>query len=188
MMTELLNCYQQYTDKDAAFAPSGADLIAQIQGGITYFNKATDQYSVFTWPFKHMGFYLLRTGKKIATHEHLQTLQPFPYQALQDCCTQAMAAWQQSNAENFAKYINHYGELLQAQHFVHPRTQTLLTHIKQQAGILAAKGCGALGADIVLALVAINKKDAFSSWAKQQALTIIADETALSNGLQINEQ
>ena len=40
---------------------------------------------------------------------------------------------------------------------MHPHTQQLLVQLLAQEGILAAKGCGAMGADVIVAFVATER-------------------------------
>ena len=53
--------------------PSGADLVAQLTGGVCAFDGEGFSARVFAWAFPDLELTLLRTGAKLATHEHLKT-------------------------------------------------------------------------------------------------------------------
>jgi len=49
----------------------------------------------------------------------------------------------------------------------------------EQSGLRAAKGCGAMGADIVLLLIDTEKKDSLSQWLVTKPWPLIATSSSL---------
>ncbi|MEE9452352.1 MAG: hypothetical protein V3V61_06320 [Gammaproteobacteria bacterium] len=179
----LLQHYHSCCDIVGKYKPSGHDLIAQLKGDLCYFHPRENKPESYAWPFKEIGFYLLRSGTKIATHEHLAQLQPFDAHDLNICMQQAMQAFHDQDPLNFIVAVNQYGQLLQQLGFVSVHTQALLRTIHSHKAVRATKGCGALGADIILVLIDKNKKSDFADHADQQGWVIIADESHISSGL-----
>lgn len=185
-INKLLQHYQHYANMGQPFRPSGHDLVAQLSGEICYFHPKEDKHSLHQWPFRQVGFYLLRTGGKIATHQHLATLQTFSYDDLHACMQQAIGYFADHDALNFAACVNKYAHILRQNNLVAEKTQSLLDILRQHPGVLAAKGCGALSADIILVLVYKDKRADFTHYVNQQKLDIIADESHITTGLTIN--
>lgn len=161
-------------------APSGVDLVAQLCGDICFYHQREKQLEKINWPFSHMDYCLLHTGVKLATHQHLRNL---PVLASADLETLAVAAYhscKNHDAFAFIDAINNYARTLQQMGLVAQHTQTLLDIVNQQAGVLASKGCGALGADVVLILLDSEYRQSFKRWLAEQHLqhALLSQETA----------
>jgi mevalonate kinase len=76
-LQEFLKSYRENSEISGSWVPSGADLVGQIQGGVSYFERNSGKLQKFAWPFHQLGFVLLSTGLKLQTHEHLQNLKQF---------------------------------------------------------------------------------------------------------------
>jgi mevalonate kinase len=167
------------------FPPSGADLVGQVAGGLTHFNGLDGKIQTFSWPFEKLKLKLLATGRKLATHEHLKTLKDFPTEGLQsavDLCHQGLKAVDDAR---FIEGLKLVSEALSGLGFVAPETQRLLEQF-QMPGLLAAKGCGALGADVILLCY---REDEVGSGIEKRAralgLQVVATEASLCDGLQV---
>lgn len=182
----LLKTYRDYAWNGQGLPPSGADLIAQWHGQITLFGQSPWQLNTFSWPFNDIGFLLIKTPQKIATHLHLNQLDSFDSDKLNKCCQKAIAQLYAQHSEAFLECVRHYVHLLTAMNFVADTTSSLLTQCNTLPGVLAAKGCGALGADTLLIIIEKNAKSSILNWIQQQQLIFIADETSLSTGLNID--
>jgi mevalonate kinase len=148
----LLESYWQYAWDGKGMKPSGADLLAQRHGGLCYIDTIRTQHKIHDWPFKELDIKFIRTGKKLATHEHLHTLTTLNTHQLQSIFTQAIHAIEAQQASQFVDCINAYADELSQLNLCATHTQNLLKEIRQQPDILAAKGCGAMGADTILTL------------------------------------
>ncbi len=175
----LLACYQQYAWSKQGYAPSGADVIAQLTGQLTYFDKSTMHVEEYAWPFDDIGFCLLHTHNKLATHEHLKQLTDFNDEKLRDILTASHQALVNKDAKQFIDSIKHYHNELDRLNLVATHTLALLNTLNQQQAVLAAKGCGAMGADIILVIVKQSEKAAFVQWLNQVNLSLIADDSCL---------
>ncbi len=185
---ELLTEYQQFAWDGEGMVPSGADLIAQAQGGVSYFYKEQNRLQVVEWPFEDINYYLLHTGNKIATHQHLKELTFFTTHQLMDIVFAGFQHLQTKNAEGFVHCIKEYAQALQKQGWVCAKTEELLTLLNACPQVLAAKGCGALGADVILVLA--NKQNHFAllDWLKAKAMNVVTHGNKVGPGLQITTE
>jgi hypothetical protein len=51
--------------------------------------------------------------------------------------------------------------------------------------VLAAKGCGALGSDVILVITSTNQKQHFSDWAMNEKLNVIYQGNEFAKGVEI---
>lgn len=180
---QALEAYQQLAWDGQGIKPSGADLVAQLKGGLCYFNRASQTLETFTWPFDSAEFCLIHTGQKIATHVHLQGLREIDFTDFSELVELGAQSIKQKNLAGFAEAMQRYGEKLQAKKLVAEHTQLLLKKILQQPGVYAAKGCGALGADVIFVLLAKQQAQSFVAWALAQALKILTTGDKVSGGV-----
>lgn len=167
---DLLTAYQQYAWNGVGISPSGADVISQLYGGITWLDKMNKKVCNITWPFPDLTIVLIRTGVKIATHEHLQQLSKIPQQSLASILNTAYQALIHTAEKTFLQTINNYSKTLQAHHLVANSTVKLLEVIISLPYVLAAKGCGALGADVILAITKSSDVASFQKWLSNEKL------------------
>ncbi len=152
----LRDCYQGFAWNGKGIKPSGADVIAQVTGGITEFCADTQVLKKHMWPFKEAVFSIVHTQKKLATHEHLQTLcasEDKHFLALDDLsdliqiAAQGIHAFKQQDLDAFIHAINAYQTALEQHGWLAPHSAQLLSEYRAQPHVLAAKACGAMGAD-----------------------------------------
>lgn len=155
-LSRLLEAYWKYAWNGEGHRPSGADLVSQYKGSLTFFERLTGHVGVYGWTFADIDFALIPTGKKLATHEHLKGLQDFDATALERALRTVQTALTSGDSQAFVEGIRANGKALADLGFVAPHTQQLIADYLQKPGVLAAKGCGALGADVVL--VVFEKK------------------------------
>ncbi|MDF1684830.1 MAG: hypothetical protein P1U36_09270 [Legionellaceae bacterium] len=140
--------------------PSGYDVLAQASSGCVYLNNH-EVLSAYAWPFTDMAFILLHTGDKLATHHHLQDI----------CLTEAMTelssivllgqeAFERSDSKQLIKAVKAYHEALTTLNLVAERTKQQLASLTQNQDVLACKGCGAMGADVLLVLAPSSRLSA----------------------------
>jgi mevalonate kinase len=169
-MQDLLACYQNYSWDGRGLAPSGADVIGQLQGKLTWFDKQQFTAHSQDWPFAELRAVLIRTGNKLATHRHLAELSSIPYQSFDKILLQAHHALQTADADGFIQAVKLYALELEQAGFVASATAALLAKLQALPYLLAAKGCGAMGADVILAIVAQSDCTKFCHWLTSQPL------------------
>lgn len=179
----LLDEYKKDAWNGEGRAPSGADLIGQMKGGFCFFEKQTGMISRTAWPFENLDGFLIRTGVKVPTHEHLKTLAELDTAPLAEAMVAVREAWNKADGDGFAEGLKSYNRVLQQKRLVTENTLSLLHDLLWMNGVKAAKGCGALGADVVFALVEKNIRRSFEIWAGEKGLEAICLREKTSDGL-----
>jgi mevalonate kinase len=151
---EAFKHFTQLTSLASGARPSGYDVMAQSLQGCVYLDKASGKSQTYAWPFDDIGFILLHTGKKLATHEHLQTITDLGcLDALASIVNSAKCAFDTSDSTRVVKAVTAYHERLLQMNLVAPHSLSLINQLKTHPDVLAIKGCGAMGADVLLLLV-----------------------------------
>lgn len=184
---DLLNDYMTLAWDGKGMPPSGADLIAQLHGGICFFHKSEKKLQIFSWPFINLQFCLIHTGNKLATHTHLKELVNFNETKLEKIVQAGLESLRNSNDKGMIEAIRNYANMLQSQGLVAEQTQILLDQLSLNSNILAAKGCGALGTDVIFMLFNKQKQDDVISWLKQKKFNVIVYGHEAAKGLDIHE-
>lgn len=185
---ELLNDYLSVAWNGEGTPPSGADLITQFYGQMTSFYKSSAQVTTQSWPFEQLGFFLYRTGEKIPTHVHLQDLTTADFIKLGQISEQFHQALADLNETAVIARMHDFQQQLQRQGLVARHTQELLEQMSLCPGIVAAKGCGALGADVILVIYHMDQKASVADFMKDLPVKWVADQTLLSPGLTLQEE
>ncbi|UXR63826.1 hypothetical protein EZJ49_12210 [Bdellovibrio bacteriovorus] len=179
----LLEAYYDVAWNGQGQRPSGADLIGQLKGSLTFFEKRQGLISVKSWPFADLEFHLVHTGNKLATHEHLRTLPVFPTHGLESAFALIREAFDKQQSSLFVEGIKSYAQELQQLGFTCDPTLRLLSEIRQLPGVQAAKGCGALGADVVLVITAHGTAQEFKNYCESKGLSLLSSSDKISQGL-----
>jgi hypothetical protein len=184
-VSRLLDSYWKYSWNGQGTRPSGADLVAQYKGSLTLFEKRSGLMSVYQWPFADIDVAFIATGQKVATHEHLQSLGNFDESGLQAAMVILQKSLQTGDSVLFVEGLRNAGRALQELGFVADATQRLITSLQAVAGVLAVKGCGALGADVVLAVFEKKERLTLEAALHRLGLEVTAFSENLSRGFQI---
>lgn len=181
----LLEAYYEVAWSGHGLRPSGADLVGQLKGSLTFFEKRQGLMQVKSWPFSGLEFHLIHTGNKVATHEHLRLLKSFSAEKLETAFAQIKDSFEAAEEAVFIAGINAYRQALQELGFTCAPTLELLNELQGIPGVRAVKGCGALGADVVLV---VTQKD-FSQGVKQycgiHGLQILSSNKDIAPGLSV---
>lgn len=182
----LLNEYRTLSATNG-FTPSGSDLIAQVRGGITLFSREQGKIQNYAWLFTDLGFFVAKTNTKLKTHEHLATLKKFDHTALSLAMSDVQNSLETYQSENFISALNSFALQLEKLGFVCQETRDLLSQLDHPA-ICVKKGCGAMGADVVLVIYkkCNNNSAEIKNQIEKLDLLVVATEKDLSPGLQIS--
>src|SRR6185312_6772492 len=124
------------------FAPSGADVMSQALGGLTYFQRRDGHLQSFAWPFDDEIF-LFHTGHKVSTHEHLKELTNIPEAELMKPVLSLKSALQTVDFEKFILSLNEIVQVPEEKGWTLPRTLDIVGRLKENLNVHTAKGCGA---------------------------------------------
>lgn len=180
---ELLKDYLTYAWNGLGFAPSGADLLAQLSGNLCYVNKNSLQITSQTWPFTNVDFHLIHTRNKLATHSHLANLASLDTAALEIIFNRGKVAIALGDETLFCEAVNCYHQSLTKLGLVSEYSLELIQRFRDTTKILAAKGCGAMGSDTLLLITEHQQHDTIKKLCKKFNLVYIASNTSLTDGL-----
>jgi mevalonate kinase len=180
---EMLTDYRA-THQAPGFPPSGADVVGQALGGLTYFQRRDGHVQSFAWPFDE-EILLFHTGHKVSTHEHLKEIKDIPEGRLTDSVLRLKAALQTVDLVKFMFALHEFSEVLETKGWTLPRTLDIVRKLKENLGVRAAKGCGALGADVIMAIVDVGNKNQVIAEAQKLGLRFVSGSRQMANGFQI---
>lgn len=166
VLDDLLQTYWAHSYNHNMYKPSGYDVLAQASSGCVYLHHQKADYKAYPWPFTDIDFILLHTKNKLATHEHLSELalnQDAMSQRLEPIVHAAQSAFQTRNSEALVSAINAYHAALLSFQLVSAHTVQHIQKLSAEKQILAAKGCGAMGADVLLLIVTNDALDSLVS-------------------------
>lgn len=177
----LLEAYYQYAWSGKGLKPSGYDVIAQTQGGCVLIHKNHQTIQCYPWVFEDLSFFIVHTGTKLATHQHLQqTTLPSHIDLLSSIVSGARYALEKGQTSLLIEAVNLYQATLAELGLIAPQSQAQIAALKQSGDIKAIKGCGALGADTLLIICDTEKKALVQQQLIGQNKMILASEQTLA--------
>lgn len=192
----LLKLYRELMS-DEPVPPSGADLVAQWQGGVSFFDPSQafvqDVWALLgTLPLMVFST-TTQSKRKVPTHEHLRELahrgilspdSPL-MQSLKNHLMQAMNALEERDFRAFAHAFTAYGNTLGQYDLETQATREdkkVLSHLPH---VLGVKGAGALQSDVILVLMepgAPHHHHVIEA-AQERGLKLIADGLTCQMGV-----
>lgn len=163
---------------------SGADVVAQTLGGIVHFSQEPFEAKSYDWPFDETDFVILRTGTKVETHEHLRNSLP-SLEGVIAGAKLSVDAFFMSNVEAFAAGLAITQKELVKAGLQAETTLALLEKLNAAPGVLVTKGCGAMGADTVLAIIDNEYRTEFFHAMKELKLHLVATSLDLAAATQL---
>jgi len=178
----MLSAYYESAWTGQGLRPSAYDVLAQSQQQCVYINREKNQIKEYAWPFPDLSFLLLHSGQKLATHQHLQTATLPTIPILSTIVEQAKEAFDRADSEQLISCITNWQNELSATGFMADHSIRLINELKSNPAILAAKGCGALGADVLLLLIPTSELDKQTKILAANGCTILANNKTLHQG------
>ncbi|QMT60816.1 hypothetical protein [Legionella sp. PC997] len=176
-LDQMLKAYYASSWTGKGLRPSGYDVMAQSQQGCVYINKQHNIMKSYDWPFHDLSFFLIHTGVKLATHHHLQATDlPDQIDYLSLLVDEAKQAFEHTNSQKLIRTINLYHQKLAELNLVAEHSLKIISEFKQEPEILAIKGCGALGADVLLLISATKNAQSLANKLKMHHWTVLATE------------
>lgn len=147
----LLDCYCEYATQQGT-PPSGADVLAQTDAGLAWVDVTSASVKHHPWPFHDCAVTLARTGHKVATHHHLAALGRQDFSRLTAIAQQAQQAFSTATTTDFITAIDDYRQTLASLSLTLDHSVDCCRELYKNPHVVAAKGCGALGADVIAVL------------------------------------
>ncbi len=166
---ELMGAQGQDSASTSLIPPSGADLAAQIAGGVCRFDPKRPVCERQSTHFQWSNFLIFsaawQVGRKAATHTHLAELAKrdfavaeFTHQ-LSPLLEQADEAIVSGDLLGMGRVLEAYGDKLAGLGLEISRTREDREAIRRFPGVLGVKGAGALQADAVIVLIDPSRGD-----------------------------
>jgi mevalonate kinase len=182
-----LKCYRAIAKSSESYTPSGYDVVSQMIGKLAFVHMATNRVEQLDWPFKDIEAVLIRGPLKVATYKHLEDLRLNDTAELVKRSSSVYEAVKNAAVEDFVRSIRDFNEILNDEGLVAPESSEVQKLLSSRSEVLAVKGCGALGADIIMAVVVKAQLGEFSNFLREQKLDWIGSTQFLSPGLQVDE-
>lgn len=164
---------------------SGVDVLAQQHGGLCALTSNHSIHQVCIWPWEDIDFLIVRTGHNLPTHQHLQTFNYPDTQELGRCAKLTVNALLAHQLTRFCDSVNTYGDQLEQLDLSCKPTQILRRECAKLEGVLAVKGCGAMGADTLLLVIQRARRADLMAWLNAHSRLCVATQSDLSHGLHI---
>jgi mevalonate kinase len=178
-LQHLHQCYLECASPNATQKPSGYDVLAQTSNACAVVETNPISVTSLPWIFSDIGFFLIHTGKKLKTHEHLQKgLEISHWQQMAKATEQAILGLESNQADLFVQAILSFAQCLSRSGFVASHSQILIEQFQSEP-ILAVKGCGALGADVIFIVYEKQYKAYLKEKYLAKGLDILATEADL---------
>ncbi|MCB0422037.1 MAG: hypothetical protein KDD61_13650 [Bdellovibrionales bacterium] len=181
--SELLKVYRSYVGASKGVSPSGADLIGQWYGGLTAVDTQSTQCDTLRWTFDHLDFLIVKTGNKLATHIHLESLKKSDFQIFESAYNMALMGLIEGDREEFVEGVSKYRALLESEGLTDQKTRELLKKWDECQLTLAHKGCGAMGVDtLVLFFDPVRFEEVLNQCQKMQ-LAVVGSSKDITSGI-----
>jgi mevalonate kinase len=182
---EILNDYWDCSWSGEGTRPSGADLIAQFHGGIVYFDSLEQTTSKAQWPWPEADVFLISTGFKLPTHEHLTDLKDQNFEILQTVFEKSKSSFLKADLKSFSDQVNEYVKILDSMDLSFQPSRDLQSKLLRTDLFQLVKGCGAMGVDVLFAVADHKNKNKIEELLKSEGLTYWRTLDDLSEGAQV---
>ena len=165
-----LDIYRDYLNlfsENQLIKPSGADLLTQINSGLSVFkNDQSAAVQSIQWPFKNYEVLIFSTGLKIKTHEHLQNLDRGHCRDLVGLSDEVAQKFVDQNCDQFLLSMKTWIKTLQDQGLTHPNIIEISKAFNDRFTECVFKPCGALGADVIAIITPLGLRDTVIKYAE----------------------
>lgn len=157
----VIEAWQEYRSlfEGETIKPSGADMIAQMLGGLTVFSRGSVE--VLNWPFLEKDVFLFKTSRKVPTHDHLAQLKITSdvVALIQGITVRLVGALQSASWPAFIAAQKDLSQEFHRQNLWSQDTAHLVEDLLLKTGVEWARGCGSLGADVIAVFANKNQFD-----------------------------
>ena len=183
----LLGAYRDAVQSQTEIMPSGYDVLAQFRGGLSFIHWKKSQFESVEWSLSDLDVILVRGPLKVATHVHLRDLKLGDTAEFESLAWKAFDSIRYKKPEQFVESINEFSRVLQKNKLTVPESLEFQRRIQAIPGVLAVKGCGALGADVILAVVKVKDREKIVSQLRNEKFEIVSKLSDKSAGLKVDE-
>ncbi|MBC7386134.1 MAG: hypothetical protein H7301_08250 [Cryobacterium sp.] len=179
--------------------PSGADLLAQWEGGVIEWNPTTGKLRDLSKSFEDVPLLVFSAShlpsRKTKTHEHLKalSLEPPRFAHLLPILELAESARVAGDDRLLGQALSGYAEALAEQGWESEAAGGDRMAFAEMPGVLGVKGCGAMQSDAMIILVeSISAEDentqAVINFAEERGLRLLSRGIPRVDGLRVEEE
>ena len=162
---------------------SGIDLAFQYFGNVCLADPLIQFYQNFNWHFENLDFYILSTGLKVSTHEHLKNLDLKKLAALPALSNKITHVYAQNKEFEFLALMKEWCTLLKKYDLTHESSLEMKNRLEAFDAIKLAKPCGALGADVMLVFFAKSQREDVFNYLVENKYKVQAHSSDLCSGV-----
>ena len=162
--------------------PSGIDLAFQYYGHVCLAKPDEEIYQNMIWPFANLDFYIISTGLKVPTHQHLSDLNKNQLESLPQLSNEVIQTFLKKDQSAFLEMMDRWVKSLQEKNLTHPHSIEIIKNLESVPSIELAKPCGALGADVIIVFFLQSQKQRVREILQKMKLNIIAEVGDLCKG------
>ncbi len=162
--------------------PSGADLVTQLLGKVTYFDPEVTHSKSLGWVFPELDFDIITTGVKVPTHDHLASLNLNSLEPLCDIAEDVLSAYLSVNQNSFLGSMCEWSSKLAELGLQHNHSLDLKKLLEKCPEIILAKPNGALGADTITVVYKKDDKNRIYEYFRNNNVSCITGLDRLSTG------
>ena len=182
--------YRSLMADGGALTPSGADLVAQWQGGVSLFDptdlKCVDVTASMKWSNLLVFSATAQPGRKVPTHEHLQALfrsggfmgpNEKLLGGLEEPLLHGISSVRDGDARGLGEAMDEYADVLWTWDLEAPAAHEDRLQLRGLPGVLGVKGAGALQSDVILILMDSRSphRDNVIAAAQARSLKLVAN-------------
>lgn len=160
---------------------SGADLLAQMSGGVSIVNPSQKSVRKMHWPFASRGFSVYKTEIKIPTHSHLKGLELNRSQmlSLNRIAEECVEALETQDWFLFSKAMLDFRRQQFNMNLLDPRIVSLIQTLEVNFPETLIRGCGAMGADTIAVFGNSHQLSDFAKLAPTYRLSALTHHEAI---------
>ncbi len=162
---------------------SGIDLAFQYFGNICLADPKIQFYQTMKWHFENLDFFILSTGLKINTHEHLKTLDLRSLEALPALSDRITQVFTENKEFEFLSLMKQWCKLLESHQLTHAKSLEMKFRLESFESVKLAKPCGAMGADVMIVFFVKNHKATVKNYLVENKFQIQAHSSDLTDGV-----
>lgn len=174
--------YLSFFEKEKV-KPSGMDLLIQYLGKVSYLNAVDNEFKSIDWNFPDLNFFLVSTGLKIKTHEHLEMLDLARIKDLPHYSNQVIDSYLNKSTDKFIQSLEDWTKELKNRNLTHLNALDFKKSLEKIKKVISVKPCGALGADVMIVFCSQVDREEVRLELRKEKFKIQASREDLVEGL-----
>ena len=124
----------------------------------------------------------MRTGNKVATHEHLAELNTKSIGDMVAASSNCLTQWRARDWQGLMQALKEFSRIQDENHLLAEPTKELIDQIQIFSGVDLVRGCGALGADTALVFCSTHRMNDLRGELMAEGIKVISSSDHLDVG------